>query len=43
MTCDGVILCGDIDSEFSLGFTEGNIRVIRLYIKFLKKKEVMYN
>lgn len=37
MTCDGVILCGDIDSEFSLSFTEGNIRVNRLYMKFIKK------
>lgn len=38
MTCDGVILCGDIDSEFSLSFTEGNISVNKLYIKFIKKK-----
>lgn len=39
MTCDGVILCGDIDSEFSLSFTEGNISVNKLYIKFIKKKK----
>lgn len=44
MTCDGVILCGDIDSEFSLSFTEGNISVNKLYIKFIKKKkEFLYN
>lgn len=41
MTCAGVILCGDIDSEFSLSFTEGNIRVNRLYMKFIKKKELL--
>lgn len=39
MTCDGVILCGDINSEFSLSFTEGNIGVIREYIKFIKQNK----